>query len=134
MFNTYCWMYGHLNLPHEYMVSMMMMVMMMTMMTMMAMMVMMLMRMRMMMMIMMMIIMLQGHCTRKQPDKSILYNTYYQWVSIFLMAQVLIFIILIIKKEIIAANNVINHMEGVPLLPASNDLALNGGWTYGFPL
>ena len=34
-------MYGHLNLPHEYMVSMMMMVMMMTMMTMMAMMVMM---------------------------------------------------------------------------------------------
>ena len=20
MFNTYCWMYGHLNLPHEYMV------------------------------------------------------------------------------------------------------------------
>jgi len=51
MFNTYCWMYGHLNLPHEYM----------------------------------------GHCTRKQPDKSILYNTYYQWVSIFLMAQAFLF-------------------------------------------
>ena len=39
------------------------------------------------------IIMFKGHCTRKQPDKSILYNTYYQWVSIFLMAQVLKFII-----------------------------------------
>ena len=38
-------------------------------------------------------IMFKGHCTRKQPDKSILYNTYYQWVSIFLMAQVLILII-----------------------------------------
>ena len=68
MFNTYCWMYGHLNLPHEYMVSIIMT--------------------RMMMTRMMMIIMLQGHCTRKQPDKSILYNTYYQWVSIFLMIQV----------------------------------------------
>ena len=23
MMNTYCWMYGHLNLPHDYMVMMM---------------------------------------------------------------------------------------------------------------
>jgi len=51
MFNTYCWMYGNLNLPHEYM----------------------------------------GHCTRKQEDPTILYNTYYQWVSIFLMAQAFLF-------------------------------------------
>jgi len=51
MFNTYCWMYGHLNLPYEYM----------------------------------------GHCTRKKPDPTILYNTYYQWVSIFLMAQGILF-------------------------------------------
>ena len=68
MMNTYCWMYGHLNLPHDYMV-----------------------------------IMLlrnssknmesareekktwkiicddvQGHCTRRNPDPTILYNTYYQ--------------------------------------------------------
>ena len=26
MMNTYCWMYGHLNLPHDYMVVMMIMI------------------------------------------------------------------------------------------------------------
>ena len=81
MFNTYCWMYGHLNLPHEYMVPMIMTRIMVVVVV------------TKLMMMMMMIIMLQGHCTRKQPDKSILYNTYYQWVSIFLMAQVLVLII-----------------------------------------
>ena len=48
---------------------------------------------------MMMMIILQGHCTRKQPDKSILYNTYYQWVSIFLMAQVFMFIFVITNND-----------------------------------
>jgi len=51
MMNTYCWMYGHLNLPHDYM----------------------------------------GHCTRRNPDPTILYNTYYQWISIFLLAMAILF-------------------------------------------
>ncbi len=31
---------------------------------------------------------LQGSCARKTHDSTHLYNTYYQWVSIFLMVQV----------------------------------------------
>ena len=30
----------------------------------------------------------QGYCTRRTFDSTNLYNTYYQWVSIFLMIQV----------------------------------------------
>ena len=53
MMNTYCWMYGHLNLPHDYMVVIMITMRMMMMVT--VMMMMMMMR-RMMMMVMPMVI------------------------------------------------------------------------------
>jgi len=35
----------------------------------------------------------KGYCTRRVPDHTNLYNSYYQWVSIFLMIQALLFYI-----------------------------------------
>ena len=43
---------------------------------------------------------LQGSCTRRSFDSTNLYNTYYQWVSIFLMIQV--------SDKIISHVNIIN--------------------------
>ena len=32
--------------------------------------------------------MIAGNCAKREPDGNTLYNTYYQWVAIFLVVQV----------------------------------------------
>ena len=64
--NAYCWMYSHFDMPPDYNVSLLLPVS----------------------DLVLTALWFQGFCTQRKPDKTNLYNTYYQWVSVFFMIQV----------------------------------------------
>ena len=66
----------------------------------------------------------KGSCAKREHDGATLYNTYYQWVSIFLVIQVYI-------KTLVYTP--LSKYAGYAILSTKNDMAEYGGRSHEVP-